>query len=221
MPLLQLRFDRAPRFVLLLVSILVELMVAPLFVGSEFVLHAAQFLASLVMVAALWAADARATSIILFVPTVTLHLLSVYWGGTSLAAMAIALRAVFFGYTTGLIVWRTLRHSEVTIDTLAGAACAYTLLAVVWGNFYMLLELLQPGSFHIPTDWLMGGAHGNPGPALAYFSFITLTTVGYGDITPVGPGAGGLVAAEAIVGQLYLAITIARLVGLHASQRNE
>jgi len=52
-----------------------------------------------------------------------------------------------------------------------------------------------------------------------YFSFITLTTVGYGDITPVWPGAGGLAAAEVVVGQLYLAITIARLVGLHTSQR--
>jgi hypothetical protein len=63
------------------------------------------------------------------------------------------------------------------------------------------------------------GTSGDPAAALIYFSFITLTTVGYGYITPLWPGAGGLAAAEAIVGQLYLAITIARLVGLHAAQR--
>jgi Ion channel len=61
-----------------------------------------------------------------------------------------------------------------------------------------------------------GRAYHDPGAALAYLSLMTLTTVGYGDVTPAWPGAGGLAAAEAIVGQLYLAITIARLVGLHS-----
>jgi ion channel len=72
--------------------------------------------------------------------------------------------------------------------------------------------------FQFPAVWRMGTA-GDPTPALVYFSFVTLTTVGYGDITPQWPGAGGLAAAKAVVGQLYLAITIARLVGLHTSQR--
>ncbi len=215
---LQLTFDRAPRFVLLLLSIITELMIAPLFAGSELGLHAAQGLAILVMVSALWAAGGRAASVVLFVPTIVVHLLAAYWGTASIHVAALILRIVFFSYTTGLIVWRTMRRADVTIDTIAGAACAYTLLALVWGNVYVLLELVRPGSFNIPAVWLMGASH-DPGAALVYFSFITLTTVGYGDITPVWPGAGGLAAAEAIVGQLYLAITIARLVGVHASQR--
>ena len=89
----------------------------------------------------------------------------------------------------------------------------------MWGNLYLLLELIRPGSFQIPAAWRIG-AIWDPAAALVYFSFITLTTVGYGDIVPMWPGAGGLAAAEAIVGQLYLAITIARLVGLHASRRS-
>ncbi|MBZ5688547.1 MAG: potassium channel family protein, partial [Acidobacteriia bacterium] len=108
---------------------------------------------------------------------------------------------------------------EVTTDTIAGAACAYTLLAMLWGNLYVLLEIVHPGSFAIPAPWRME-LSGDLAPALLYFSFMTLTTVGYGDITPQWAGAGGLAAAEAVVGQLYLAITIARLVGLHISQRN-
>jgi hypothetical protein len=217
-PSLELTFDRAPRFVLLLLSIIAELMLAPLFVDSEFGLHAAQGLAILVMVAALWAAGGRTASVVLFVPTTIAHLLAAYSGAAPMRVAALTLRIVFFGYTTGLVVWRTMRRSDVTIDTIAGAACAYTLLALVWASIYVLLDFLRPGSFNIPAAWLMGAAH-DPGAALAYFSFITLTTVGYGDITPVWPGAAGLAAAEAIVGQLYLAITIARLVGLHASQR--
>jgi Ion channel len=216
-PSLQLTFVRAPRFVLLLVSILLELMLAPLFVGSEFGLHAAQFLGTFVMIAALWAAGVHGAAVLLFVPTVVVHLLASYYGTAPLHVAALILRMVFFSYATGLIMWRTLRQSDVTIDTIAGAACAYTLLALVWSNLYFLLEFFRPGSFQIPAAWRMGPT-GDPSAALAYFSFVTLTTVGYGDITPLWPGAAGLAVAEAIVGQLYLAITIARLVGLHTSR---
>jgi voltage-gated potassium channel len=211
-------FDRRSRFVILLVAILVELMLAPLFAGSESGLRVAQGLAIVVMVAALWAAGGRRASIVLFVPTFAAHLLVSSWGSTPIHVLDLVLRSVFFGYTTGLIVWSTMRRSEVTIDTIAGAACAYTLLAVVWANFYALLEVFHPGSFNIPAAWLLGPTK-DPTAGLVYFSFVTLTTVGYGDVTPQWPGAGGLAMTEAIVGQLYLAITIARLVGLHASRR--
>jgi hypothetical protein len=217
-PLLELTFDRAPRLVLLLLSIIADLMLAPLFAGSEFGLHAAQALTTLIMVAALWAAGGQAAAVLLFVPTILADLLAAYWNAAPMHVAALALRILFISYTTGLIMWGTLRRSDVTIDTIAGAACVYTLLALVWGGLYMLIELLRPGSFQIPAAWRMGTS-GYPAAALIYFSFITLTTVGYGDITPLWPGAGGLAAAEAIVGQLYLAITIARLVGLHAAQR--
>jgi hypothetical protein len=131
---LELTFDRAPRFVLLLVLIVTELMLSPLFVGGESGVHAAQGLAILVMVAALWAGGGRAASVVLFVPTIVAHLLAAYWGAVPLRAAALTLRIIFFSYTTGLILWRTLRRSDVTIDTIAGAACAYTLLALVWAT---------------------------------------------------------------------------------------
>jgi len=205
--------------VLLLLAILMELMTTPLFAGGEQGLRVAQGLAIVVMVAALWAAGGRTASIVLFVPTILAHVLVTTWGSTPIHVTDLVLRAVFFGYTTGFILWSTLRRSEVTLDTIAGAACAYTLLAVVWANFYALLELFHPGSFNIPTSWLMGPGK-DPSAGLIYFSFVTLTTVGYGDITPQWPGAAGIAMTEAIVGQLYLAITIARLVGLHASRRD-
>ena len=139
----------------------------------------------------MWAASAHATGVLLFVPTILAHPLAVYCGGAPLHVAALTLRILFFGYTTGPIMWRTLRESEITIDTIAGTACVYTLLALMWGNLYVLLVFLHPGSFQIPAVWRMG-PEGDPGPALVYFSFITLTAVGYGDITPsaAGPPAG-------------------------------
>jgi hypothetical protein len=137
-PLLELTFDRAPRFVLLLLSIIADLMLAPLFAGSEFGLHAAQALTTLIMVAALWAAGGQAAAVLLFVPTILADLLAAYWNAAPMHVAALALRILFISYTTGLIMWGTLRRSDVTIDTIAGAACVYTLLALVWGGLYML-----------------------------------------------------------------------------------
>jgi hypothetical protein len=217
-PSLHTTFDRAPRFVLLLVVILADLMVAPLFAGSVGGLRTTQALSAVMLIAALWAAGAHRPAVALFVPTLLAQTLAVYSAGESMQTAAMSLRIVFFAYTTGVIMWRTLREPDVSLDTIAGAACAYTLLAVVWGSMYMLLEFLHPGSFHIPEGWLLGAAR-DPNAALVYFSFVTLTTVGYGDITPAWAGAGGLAVTEAVVGQLYLAITVARLVGLHTSRR--
>lgn len=92
------------------------------------------------------------------------------------------------------------------------------LLGVIWASAYMLLEHLRPGSFVIPNDWRLPG--NQVGPALVYFSYVTLTTLGYGDIRAAGPAGAGMAVVEAIVGQLFLAITIARLVGQHLSKRS-
>jgi len=219
LPLLQLKAARVPRFIVLLVAIVAELMLAPLFSRSVLGLDVAWVVTVLVLLAALSAVGVRPLTLLLFVPTVALHLLGGYWSGTAIRVEAITLRVLFLGYATGLIVWHILRRSDVTIDTIAGAACAYALLALVWCQLYLILEVVRPGSFDIPTHWRTVAA-GDPAPALLYFSFTTLTTVGYGDITPQWAGAAGLAAAEAVVGQLYLAITIARLVGLHISQRS-
>jgi hypothetical protein len=211
-----MKLHEAPRFVVLLVLIIAELMVTPLLAGTEFGLHAAQLLTGLVMIAALWAAGAQLAPVVLFVPTVAAHVVAAYSDTPSTHVVALLFRVAFFGYATGLIAWRMMRHSEVTVDTIAAAACVYTLFALIWAGLYGLLEFFHPGSFLIPAVWRISG---DPQAALVYFSFVTLTTVGYGDITPQWPGAGGLAASEALVGQLYLAITIARLVGMHASKR--
>src|SRR5206468_6429646 len=93
---------------------------------------------------------------------------------------------------------------------LYGAVTAYLLLGLTWGLAYALVERLHPGSFRSPVD-----TDGLAGPVLMFFSFITLTSVGYGDIVPLGGHARSLAILEAITGQMYLAIFMARLVGLY------
>ena len=98
-------------------------------------------------------------------------------------------------------------------DRVFGAVVLYLLLGVLWAVAYQLLARLSPGAFAGPTD--AGGELAE----WAYFSFVTLTTVGYGDITPVALGARSLAILEALVGQLYPAVIIARLVSLQVGSK--
>ena len=109
---------------------------------------------------------------------------------------------------TAIVLKQVFRAGPITPHRIQGAIVVYLLLGLVWASAYQLLEFLQPGSFQVPSgqrDRL---------EVLGYFSFVTLTTVGYGDITAVHPLARALVIAEALIGQLYPAILIARLVSL-------
>jgi Ion channel len=98
-------------------------------------------------------------------------------------------------------------------DRVFGAVVLYLLLGILWAVAYQLVARLSPGAFAGHTD--AGGELAE----WAYFSFVTLTTVGYGDITPVALGARSLAILEALVGQLYPAVIIARLVSLQVGSK--
>ena len=110
-----------------------------------------------------------------------------------------------------VVAARAYRPGPVTHHRIQGAIAVLLLLGLVWANAYELLHLIHPDAF--------SGAVGNAPGALTwiYYSFVTLTTMGYGDITPVHPIARSLAIAEAVTGQLYIAVTLARLIALHVS----
>ena len=107
-----------------------------------------------------------------------------------------------------VLLVQVFSHGRVTHVRIEGAIAVYLLLGTGWAHAYHLVEILQPGSFisattlmSNPSDW-------------AYYSYVTLSTVGYGDITSVKPVARILSVGEALTGQLYLAVLIARLVAM-------
>ncbi|MDH3604713.1 MAG: ion channel [Candidatus Tectomicrobia bacterium] len=139
-------------------------------------------------------------------------------GNTVTDAAAFELAALlcvvpFYVCTTLIVFSRVLTATEVTSDTLYGAVCVYMLMALTWAGLYMLIEWFHPASFYASTasspdqalDW----------SDLFYFSYTTLTTLGYGDITPVTSAARSMATLEAACGVLYTAILVARLVGMH------
>lgn len=107
-----------------------------------------------------------------------------------------------------VVLGQTLRAGPVTFHRIQGAVAAYLLLGILWAHAYALLAHLRPGAF-------AGNLNPADGPrAFFYFSFVTLTTVGYGDVLPVHPAARSLAMLEAVTGPLYLAILVARLVSV-------
>ena len=121
----------------------------------------------------------------------------------------------FFGWITWLATRQVLFTGAIDSNKIVGAFCIYMLLGLIWAIFYLLIAQTMPGAFNgLPqAPWL-----DNFGTAL-YFSFVTITTLGYGDISPALPLPRFLVYMEAIVGVFYMAILVASLIGVRVSNR--
>ena len=105
------------------------------------------------------------------------------------------------------------RTKHITTETIYAAIVVYLFMGVLWTFLYRLLYSIDPSCFQIALNQSR-----DPDLIFVYFSFVTLTTLGYGDIVPLSDQAYAFTILEAIMGQMYLAIMIARLVGMQISQ---
>lgn len=120
--------------------------------------------------------------------------------------------ASFFALVTWVLLHRILSATtHVTGELIAGSIAVYLLLGIAFAYLFALVELHSPGAF------AFADRAGHADPDFYYYSLVTLTTLGYGDITPLAPMARGLAALEAVIGPVYLTVLVARLVGMHIS----
>ncbi len=130
----------------------------------------------------------------------------------------LALALLFMIFLTLINVGRVFRdEGTVTGERVTGAVAVYLLVGLTFAYLYGLLEQLLPGAFNLPARSAFDDS--TQLDCFTYFSFITLTTLGYGDITPVHPAARMCVAVQALFGQLYPATLLARLVSLEITHR--
>ena len=129
------------------------------------------------------------------------------------------------GYLCGLIVFAfavisilkyIFTEETVTRQTISAAVVVYLLLALMWSFIYRLLENLYPVSFAVAHDELVDAAN-----IYLYFSLVTITTLGYGDISPIRSQVAALSVLEAITGQIYLVVVVAWFVGLYVSKKSK
>ena len=124
---------------------------------------------------------------------------------------------VLIAFVVANLLRFVLRAPAVTMEVLCASISAYLMLGLLWTVAYWLVDQLTPGAFAFNTNEAKQSMRAFNA---FYFSFITLSTVGYGDITPVSKVARMLAAMEAITGLLYVAVLIARLVALYSTPKS-
>ena len=207
----------------LLIALVVLLVSAPFVEELEGGGLILSVLFSLVLLAAVVAvADRKRTfaiAIVLAVPAIIARWINFFRPDLVHAAVFLVCALLLLAYVIGHLLHFVLRAPVVTVEVLCASIAAYLMLGLMWTVAYWLVDQLTPGgAFSFNTE---RGSHSMNGFTGFYFSFITLSTVGYGDITPVSQAARWLAAMEAMTGLLYVAVLIARLVSLYSSAKPE
>lgn len=217
------------RYLFLLGALLQLLVIQPIVsgFGTAGWLFDALFVLVMVMLVLSLAQDKgwRVIACILCIPAATLSIGSHFLTSTAQEVSLFAghiIGALFFIIVTSKIIQSIFVSRELSLDSIFGAICGYLLLGVAWGLTYAMIYAVNPESYQFIDairQQMEQGEHS--GQVFIYYSFVTITTVGYGDITPLSTPARTLAWVEAMTGQLYLAVLIAGLISaLVASKKN-
>ena len=214
------------RFRAMLLALVMALVVSPVLDEFAFTRFTLDILRTLVFVTAFVIIFKekrhRLLAIALAIPTVLGGWSIAYFDEKPLPAFEACfhlIAAIFLAFTVAAILRAVYCDADVTSDNIYGAFCGYLLVGVIFGHCYCIAEALAPGSFSM-SDEVANQFQNNPRNryVLFYFSMITFTTVGYGDITPAAAATRGLAMLEAVAGQFYIAVLVAELIGKRVSQ---
>ncbi len=213
----QVYFER--RFIILFISLLTMILVTPLvqgFVGIHIVWN---IFISAILLSGVHAISGRRRNVYI-ASLLALPMLVSIWSeyfveNKYVVTVGTLCGVVFFAYMIVNILLFIYKQDEVTRDLIVGAAVVYLLMAIMWTFIYRVVEMANPGSFTISATDIHERLR------FTYFSLVTITTLGYGDIVPTTGLASSLATLEAVVGQLYLVTTVAWLVGVRVSQSRE
>lgn len=212
------------RFGLLLGTLALLLLVSPLLSGDPSFVDNVAGIFTLIVLAACLRAISKTRRFFWFMLVFTLANVAVgsveicsTMDSQSFQVAVLAFRFCYFAVVFLSIMAYVLDDSPITIDKINGAVSAYLLMGVAWSLIYGIFFELNPESFQVPAAFLSPDSDNRSW--LLYFSFSTLTTLGYGDITPLTSSTRSYAIIEAVGGQIFLAVIIARLVALHIVHR--
>ncbi len=213
-------FYKEQRFLFLLISILLLLLISPLLKGLVHIKILLDIFFSMVFIFAVDAIRQDRKHLIIAI-VLALPMLLVIWAGHFVEMYVLSITGNFFGITFFVymiitILTHIFQQDRINREVIFAAVVVYLLMGVLWAFVYGAVEQIQPNSFSGIAD-----AIGDKRFVFLYYSFVTLTTLGYGDISPITSVASSMAILEAIIGQLYLVVQIAWLVGLRVSQQRE
>ncbi|PKL63527.1 MAG: ion transporter [Methanomicrobiales archaeon HGW-Methanomicrobiales-2] len=199
------------QFHYLLASLILLLAVYPYAGAGPTGTVALKVLSSFILITGVYAVSNRRRQVViaalLAVPAFGLGWLHVVTGNPVIGTAESVFTLLFYAFTALFGLFRVLGERRVTTDTIYGAVSVYLLMGLTWATAYGLVESISPGSFSAGPG---GGAF--TFPTSIYYSFVTLATLGYGDITPITDQARSLAVLETVSGTIYIAVLIARLV---------
>ncbi len=155
-------------------------------------------------------------ALILGIPALLMSWATITTISPTIQFLSIVTAIPFYLFTIITLFLAILRSDQVTINEIYGAISVYLLIGIVWAYLYNLVQKLVPGSFFYSGFDSVN--HIINGSDLLYFSFITLTTLGYGEITPITNYARSLVVLEVVIGVFFIAILISRLVNSYRAK---
>jgi hypothetical protein len=158
----------------------------------------------------------RSIAIYLLLPMLGLYWLGIYDIVSYTRPGSYLVCAVYFALLIYSYIRQLICFRRVTKNVLYMVFCLYLIIGLFWGSLYALLHELSPGAYGGP---LLDDVQGSTLHVFNYFSMVTLTTLGYGDITPQVPGAAALCQMEAIVGQFFTAVLVAWFVAMYVADR--
>lgn len=159
------------------------------------------------------------TALALAIPAGVLNAVYALHPHSRIALPTLLCTIAFIFFTLVSLLRAVLRSERVTHDTIYGAISVYLLMAIVWGLGYLLLVTFQPGA--ISMDAVRHPNHAMDWFDCLFYSFVTLTSTGYGDIVPITSQARSLSILEAVSGIMYVAVLIARLVSLNSTVKSQ
>lgn len=154
--------------------------------------------------------------VLLLIPAMATRWVFFWLETPAMAPISLSFWLLFSAFNVGALFVYIQRRGTPTNDTIYGGICVYVLMGYCFGAGFALIETLNPGSLHFE--------HGAPEGLvalevqMAYYSFVTLSTLGYGDITPLSPVAQSLAMLEAVAGPMFVAVFLARLVGVRTAK---
>lgn len=208
------------RFLFLIVLIVALIVLGPFVEGFMGLSLFMDLLFSTIFITTIYAASQKKSYIIIAVILVIPTLLAL-WSEN----IAISNTLVIIGHICGLILFAfavisiliyIFSAQVVTRQTISAAIVVYLLIALMWTFIYRLMEILYPASFAIAHSKLLDAEN-----IYLYFSLVTITTLGYGDITPIGRQVTSLAVLEAVTGQIYLVVVVAWFVGMYVSRKSK
>ena len=210
---------RIGRFLFLFISIILMMVLRPIMGGIIRLTILTDILFAAVLISGLWAVSQKRwvflMALLMAIPALVLGWVTHFAELSFLWILSRVFLAIFFVVMVVFLLSHIRRAKEVTADLIMGAASTYFLLGLLWAFIFFFIETFSPGSFRLE------GSGADMESQLIYYSFVTLTTVGYGDVTAASMIARSYSVLEAVIGQLYLTVLVAGLVGLHISQSTE